>query len=236
VRGAGISRLIFVHGSGATGKVWRYQTARFPEADVVNLPGHLAAREPCPSVESYACWLHRYQSEQGCESAIIAGHSLGGAIAQMHALLYPQATAGLILIGTGAKLRVVPHFIDLMRHGIEDPSEWIDQFVEPFFAHLEPALKSELVAETAHVGAAVQLNDFLCCDRFDVMNRLREIKAPTLILSGSEDKMTPPKYGAYLASQIEGAQHVVFQSGTHYFFLEQPEPVNSAIEQFLRRV
>ena len=154
----------------------------------------------------------------------------------MHALLYPESTTGLILLGTGARLRVAPRFIELMRNGIGHPSEWVQQFVEPFFARVEPSLKEELVSDARQVGAAVQLNDFLCCDRFDVMDRVGDIKAPTLVLSGSEDPMTPPKYGAYLASQITGAQHVVVEGGTHYFFLEQPEPVNRAIDQFMHRL
>lgn len=202
----------------------------------MNLPGHLTSGDPCESVEDYTHWLQRYVTEQDYDGVVIAGHSLGGAIAQMHALLYPETTVGLVLVGTGARLRVAPRSIELMRNGIDHPSEWLQQFVEPFFAHVEPSLKEELMSDARHVGPAVQLNDFLCCDRFDVMDRVGDIKAPTLVLSGSEDPMTPPKYGAYLASQISGAQHLIMEGGTHYFFLEQPEPVNTAIEQFMRRL
>jgi pimeloyl-ACP methyl ester carboxylesterase len=91
------------------------------------------------------------------------------------------------------------------------------------------------MARTVQVGAEVQLNDFTCCDKFDVMNRLDQIKVPTLVLCGSEDLMTPPKYGSYLASQIEGAKLVVVD-GTHFFFAERPQIVNQAIEQFLHEL
>jgi pimeloyl-ACP methyl ester carboxylesterase len=78
------------------------------------------------------------------------------------------------------------------------------------------------------------LNDFVCCDRFDVMDRMHEISAPTLVLSGGEDRLTPPKYGAYLAEHIPGARQVVIPGGTHYFFAEKPAETNAAVEEFLR--
>ncbi len=79
----------------------------------------------------------------------------------------------------------------------------------------------------------VFLNDMLCCDRFDIMDQVHEIKLPTLAICGSEDIMTPPKYTKYLASKIEGARYVIIEGGTHMVFAEQPEVVNKAIEDFL---
>ncbi|MFW6056745.1 MAG: alpha/beta fold hydrolase, partial [Chloroflexota bacterium] len=60
------------------------------------------------------------------------------------------------------------------------------------------------------------------------------ISTPTLVLSGSEDILTPPKYGAYLAEHIAGARQVVIDGGTHYFFAEKPEETNQAVDDFLR--
>ena len=228
-------KLIFIHGSGNTGAVWQYQVQYFPEAEAVDLPGHLSPGEPCTSIEDYTAWLHRYVVEQGYAAPVLAGHSLGGAIALMYALQHPRDTRALILIGTGAKLRVAPQYLSEMRKGIEDPSTWAQDFVAPQYSRIDPELRKTLMARTVQVGAEVQLNDFTCCDRFDVMNRLDQIKVPTLVLCGSEDLMTPPKYGSYLASQIEGAKLVVFD-GTHFLFAERPQIVNQAIEQFLHEL
>jgi len=228
-------KLIFIHGSGNTGAVWQYQVQYFPEAEAVDLPGHLSPGEPCTSIEDYTAWLHRYVVEQGYAAPVLAGHSLGGAIALMYALQHPRDTRALILIGTGAKLRVAPQYLSEMRKGIEDPSTWAQDFVAPQYSRIDPELRKTLMARTVQVGAKVQLNDFTCCDRFDVMNRLDQIKVPTLVLCGSEDLMTPPKYGSYLASQIEGARLVVVD-GTHFLFAERPQIVNQAIEQFLHEL
>jgi len=241
-------RIIFIHGSGNTGVVWEHQTDHFVDAEAPNLPGHLSEGEACSSVEDYAKWLHDYVQERGYEQPILAGHSLGGAIVLHYALEYPQEVGGLILIGTGAKLRVAPHVLMAIEKGIKDPDSWLAEFVEPQLrlivdtvvdvatmgAGMDASLRHRMLTEAAAVGARVQVSDFLCCDRFNVMERLSEIHVPTLVLSGSADVLTPPKYGAFLADSIEGARHVVIEGGTHYLYAEKPEQTNRAIGNFLK--
>ena len=241
-------RVIFVHGSGDTGVVWEHQTDHFLDAEAPNLPGHLSEGEACSSVEDYAKWLHDYVLERGYEQPILAGHSLGGAIVLQYALEYPEDVGGLILIGTGARLRVAPHVLAAIEKGIQDPDSWLAEFVEPQLrfivdsvvdvatmgAGMDESLRHRMLSESAAVGARVQINDFLCCDRFSVMDRLNEIKVPTLVLSGSADVLTPPKYGAFLADGIKGARHVVIEGGTHFMYAEKPEQTNRAIGSFLK--
>jgi len=241
-------KMVFVHGSGGTGIVWKHQTEFFRDADAVNLPGHLSAGEACTSVEEYAEWLHDYVQSRGYVRPVLAGHSLGGGIVLQYALDYPDDVGGLMLVGTGAKLRVAPHVLEAIRKGIEDPESWLSEFigaqllaVEDVVFHvmareagLDKSLREQILADVGQVGARVQLNDFLCCDRFNVMDRLLEIKAPTLVLAGSLDVLTPPKYGAYLAEHIEGAKMVVIEGGTHHFFAEKPEQTNRAISHFIK--
>lgn len=243
-------QLVFVHGSGGTGVVWKHQTDFFKGADAVNLPGHLAEGEACESVDEYAAWLHDYVLSKGYSRPVLAGHSLGGAIVLQYALDYPGDLGGLILVGTGAKLRVAPHVLEAIEKGIEDPDSWLSEFVESQLraihnvvfdtvargTGMESSLRQRILEDTAAVGARVQLNDFICCDRFNVMDRLHEVKVPTLVLSGSLDVFTPPKYGEYLAEHIEGATFVVIEGGTHHFFAEKPEQTNRAISHFLKSI
>ncbi len=243
-------KLVFVHGSGGTGIVWKHQTEFFRDADALNLPGHLAPGEACSSVEDYARWLHDYVLAKGYKRPILAGHSLGGAIVLQYALDYPDDVGGLILVGTGAKLRVAPHVLEAIEKGIESPKSWLSEFVEAQLtavtdvafdavareAGMDKSLREQIAAQMAQVGARVQLNDFVCCDRFNVMARLPEIKTPTLVLAGSLDVLTPPKYGAYLAEHIDGAKMVVIDGGTHHFFAEKPEQTNRAISHFLKSI
>jgi pimeloyl-ACP methyl ester carboxylesterase len=65
------------------------------------------------------------------------------------------------------------------------------------------------------------------------MDRVHDIRLPTLALCGSEDTMTPPKYTKYLAGKIKGAREVIINGGTHMVFAEKPREVNQAIDNFL---
>jgi len=225
-------KLIFVHGSGNTGEVWKCQTTYFPDSVAINLPGHPEGK-PCTSVGDYAGWLHEYILKQGYKEPVLAGHSLGGAIVQSYALKYHQDLKALILIATGARLRVHPDYLAIIGDGIADPERWLKEFVEPLYARVPPEFKEGIIKDVAKVGAAVQLNDFLCCDQFDVMDKVSEIKLPALVICGSEDNLTTVKYHQYLANKIAGARLMVIDGATHFVLLEKPAEVNLAIERFL---
>jgi len=113
-------KLIFIHGSGGCKEVWCYQTKYFPDAAAIDLPGHPEG-EPRTSVDSYVEWLRGYIKDRGYSDVVLAGHSLGSAIAQLYALKYAEDLKGLILIGSGARLRVVPP-------GMPLPPRWSRRF------------------------------------------------------------------------------------------------------------
>ena len=225
-------RLILIPGSGGTEEVWKYQLEYFPNAEAVNLPGHLDG-ELCTSIEDYTDWLWRYILKKGYSLPVLAGHSMGGAIVQMYALKYPNDVKGIVLIGTGARLRVAPQILSVVQEGVENPSVWVENFLEVQFARIDAAMKKQVTNKALELGARVQLSDMLCCDKFDVMDKVHQIEVPTLILCGSEDEMTPPKYSSYLAGRINGSSMTIVDGGAHFVFAEKPEAVNQAIERFV---
>lgn len=225
-------KLILVSGAGGTAEFWQYQTEYFSNAEAINLPGHPDG-ECCTSIEDYTDWLWGYILNQGYSLPVLVGHSMGGAIAQMYALKYPKDISGLVLIGTGARLRVAPQILSLVQEGIENRSVWVQNFLEVQLSRIAPVMKEKLINKSLELGAKVQLSDMLCCDGFDIMDRVHQIEVPTLILCGSEDEMTPPKYTSYLAARIKGSNLTVIDGGTHYVFAEKAEAVNQAIEQFV---
>lgn len=226
-------KLIFIHGAGNTGLVWHYQTEYFADSEAISLPGHPQG-EPCTSIDDYAEWLHGYVQGKGYSQPVLVGHSMGGAVAQMYALSYPKDVKALVLIGTGARLRVGPAFLKLLEDGIDAPAEWLKNITEPLYSRVAPAVREEVVNKVVEVGTAVQLNDFRCCDKFDIMDKVHRITVPTLVICGTEDDMTPVKYSQYLADKTAGAKLVIIEGGAHHFFLEKPQEVNRAIEDFLR--
>jgi pimeloyl-ACP methyl ester carboxylesterase len=226
-------KLIFIHGAGNTGLVWHYQTEYFAASDAISLPGHPQGK-PCTSVDDYAEWLHRYVQDRDYSQLVLVGHSMGGAVAQMYALSYPKDVKALILIGTGARLRVRPDFLKLLEDGIDAPAEWVKNMLEPLYSRVALEVREKVINKVIEVGVAVQLNDFRCCDKFDIMDKVHQIEAPTLVVCGTEDDMTPVKYSQYLVNKIIGAKLVVIEGGSHHCFLEKPLEVNRAIEKFLK--
>jgi len=228
-------KLIFIHGAGNTSLLWHYQTKYFTGSEAINLPGHPEGK-PCTSIDEYAQWFHQYAHRGEHLPLVIAGHSLGGAIAMMYALSYPKDVEALILIGTGARLRAQPDLLKKLEDSIDAPAQWLKKVAEPPYSRVAPDVTEKVVNGMAKVGAAVQLNDFRCCDKFDIMDKVSQIAVPTLVISGTEDNMTPVKYSHYLANKITGAKLVTIEGATHYCLLEKPVEVNRAIEMFLNKL
>ena len=227
-------RLVFVHGSGGTGLVWRYQLERFPDALAVTLPGHPDG-EPCDGIEGAAAWLREELGRQGVGRPVIVGHSLGGAIALQYALDHPGEAAGLVLVGSGARLRVLPATLAALEQALDRP-ESFKGMVADSWKKAAPDMAAQLDAQAVALGPAPFLNDLRACDRFDVIERLGEIATPTLAITGTEDVMTPPKYAEFLVGRMPDATVELVEGGTHFVFVEQPGRVNDAIAGFLDRL
>ena len=228
-------KLIFLHGSGAYGGVWRYQTDYFPDSNAVNLPGHLQG-QILNSVEEYVDWLREYVRGKGYRDVVLVGHSLGGAIALMYAIKYPQEPKGIVIIGSGARLKVHPMFLAPCEEAIKgNPQEW-HQLVEETYRLTPEDYKREVVEKQKAIGPAVMLNDFLSCDKLDLMDRVQEIKLPALIICGELDMMTPVKYANYLGTKLTNSRVVIIPQATHLVFAEKPEAVNEAIEDFVKGI
>jgi pimeloyl-ACP methyl ester carboxylesterase len=227
--------VIFVHGSGAYGDIWRYQTAYFPNSHAVNLPGHPHGRL-LNSVGECAEWLRKYIQGMGYKDVVLAGHSLGGAITLMYALRYPQELRGIIVISSGARLRVHPTVLAACEEAIKgNPQEWY-QLIEEIYRLTPEDYKREVVEKQKAIGPAVMLNDFLCCDKFDIMDRVHEIKLPALIICGELDVMAPVKYANYLGAKIANSRVVIIPQASHLVLAEKPQAVNKAIEILLNGI
>jgi pimeloyl-ACP methyl ester carboxylesterase len=165
------------------------------------------------------------------DSVIAAGHSMGGAIAQTLALDYPARVKGLILIGTGAQLAVNEAILT----GIQtDREATIRTMAKWMWAKDVPDAMREMSIERMMAAKpAVIHRDYLACSRFDVRGRVAEISAPTLVIGGTADKMTPHKLSAFLAETIPHAELVTIEGGGHMMMLEQPQAVADAVRVWL---
>lgn len=227
-------QLVFVHGSGGCGAYWRHQTEFFSGSDAIDLPGHPDG-ELLPTAADYADWLSSYIKGRDYRDVVVVGHSIGGAIAMLYALEHPAELRATVLVGSGARLRVLPQMLRSLEKALGDPTLF-EQLMRPAWQKIERGQADRLQKTAERIGPAAFLNDLRACDRFDIIDRLSEIATPTLAICGSEDVMTPPRYSLFLADGIPGARAEIIQGGTHMVFLEKPEAVNRAIEQFLERL
>ncbi len=229
--------LVFIHGSGDTGRVWRPQVDYFdPErAFAIDLPGHGQRADTLPpeaSVLDYTRAAHdSIWNELGLQRPVIAGHSLGGAVALMLALEYGDELGGLILIGTGARLRVHPDLLEATRSAPEAATRQLKGLAfAP--AHAE-TMVDDMLEEQVKPTPYMLHRDLAACNVFDCMARLSEIHLPTLIICGTEDRLTPVKYSQYLHEHISGSSLRLISDAGHYVMCEQPLLVNHAIDEWL---
>lgn len=101
------------------------------------------------------------------------------------------------------------------------------------YSSLPPEEQAALIEKHLEIGPLAQLNDFLCCDRFDIMERVCEITVPTLVICGNQDTMTPIKFANYLVEKIRGAKKVIIEGTTRHLFLEKPDEFNKALDEFI---
>jgi len=228
-------KLVFIHGSGSCSAVWRLQTDYFNNADAPDLPGHPQGRL-CGSVEEYVDWLHEYLRNKGYKDVVLVGHSLGGGIVLDYALKYPQDLKGIITVGSGARLRVLPALLEAIRDRLDDTQGWLNELVVPLYATIDESMRDMMLPKLAAIGPAAQLNDFLCCDKFDIMEQVSLIKVPTLAIVGDNDTMTPVKYSQYLVKNMPDCKMTLIAGATHLAFLEKPDEVNRAIQKFLEEL
>jgi len=228
--------ILLVHGAGGTHLHWPPRLRRLPGVDVyaVDLPGHgKSGGKAKNTIPAYAEVVRRFAEAAGLGKFFLAGHSMGGAIAQTLALEHPEKLQGLILIGTGARLRVAPAILDGIKNDYESAARLIAKWA---YSSPDPHLLELYVRGALQVPAESTYDDFVACDRFDAMGKISRIHIPTLIVCGEEDRLTPPKYCKYLHSQIPGSELKLIPNAGHMVMVEQEDAVAEAISMFVNRV
>lgn len=220
--------VFFIHGAGANLSVWHLQTIYFKDSTAVELPGHPNG-SGLTTVNDYAQVVERKIDENGTTPPIMVGHSMGGAIAIELALRKREVRA-LVLVGTGARLRVHPEFLAKIKENYEEAAKLIASWSVSTSA--DPVLVDRIARDLMRVNPEVTLGDFMACDKFDRMDRVEEIGCPTLVVCGEEDRMTPRKYSQYLHEKISNSELAIIPAAGHGVMLEKPREFNRVLEAF----
>jgi pimeloyl-ACP methyl ester carboxylesterase len=227
--------LVFVHGAGGGQASWYPQRRFFGDSHkvyVVELPGHgEEGGIGADTVDGYAEWVKGALDRLEVCAPYVIGHSMGGAIAMELALRWPNYPRGLVLAGTGARLRVDLRILDGIQREFSKTVELIGRFV--FTEEAPPELVASFVSIMGRTAPAVLHADFLACDRFDRMDAVYRIQVPTLVICGDRDLLTPVKYSRYLVSHIPDAQFAIIEGAGHMLMLECPDAFNHRLKSFV---
>jgi pimeloyl-ACP methyl ester carboxylesterase len=227
--------LLAVHGSGGDYRHWpdSYRNWEAVPAVAVDMPGHgRSAGKGFQQVDDFADFIEAFVLRASLEKVIIIGHSLGGAVAQRLALRSPVWLSGCVLVGTGARLKVSPDIINAL---VQDYKAAVDLMADwSFSKEADPALIGLFKNGLHNTEPETVIDDLGACHQFDIMNEVSQIRIPALVICGSADRLTPVKYGEYLAEKIPGAALKIIEKAGHMMALEKPQEFMSVLEDFLR--
>ncbi len=233
--------LVFIHGSTCDRSFWAAQLeqlSRIARCITVDLPAHGESKDFIPSDE-LTMQVFVDAVEHLCKTldlgkVILVGHSMGGGVSLSLYLNHPERVAGLVLIGTGAKLRVSPMILDMVQN---DFSELIEVMGTSNFQRSFRKTTPEIVTAAKEVmrtvGPEVALQDFTICNQFDIIEQLGEIHVPALVITGERDTLMPVRFGQFMADRIDGAEFHTIKRAGHFPMVEKPVEVNKIIENFL---
>ena len=239
--------LVLLHGIGSSAESWRDQLAGLADIRHVlawDAPGY-GASTPLPSarptVADYADRLALLLDALGLERIALAGHSLGALIAGAFAARRPGRVERLVLadaaIGHGvdpaAPLppRVRLRLDDLAAHG---PEEFARRRAPRLLSAAATPAQLERVHETmARIDPAGYRQAVAMLAQGNLRADAGAITAPTLVLCGSEDAVTPPEGNRALAAAIAHARYVELADAGHASYIERPGAFNAAVRKFL---
>ncbi len=230
------SVVVCIHGAGGDRDSWirlmHNLAGRGVGSFALELPGHGESDvAQISDVKEYSRVVLEFLEAKKLKSVYLAGHSMGGAVVLASVMSKAELLRGVILIGSGAKLRVK----DSISGGVKSDFEaTVDEIIGYAFSPTaDPSLIRESTRSLLKCHADTFHGDFIACDRFDVLSELESITTPTLILCGEDDLLTPPKYSQFMSDRIPNAKLSIVPQSGHMVMLEQPGIVGDLISQFM---
>jgi pimeloyl-ACP methyl ester carboxylesterase len=246
--------LVMVQGFGGGHEGWFFQTRAFREHFRVvvfdNRGIGKTERSPSPyTIESMAQDTVGLMDALGIERAHVLGMSLGGIVAQEVAINYPERVMKLVLVcthaGEGEVSDVHPDMLKAL--GIEegstepdltnvDMSDTMGTIVSLAFGKrlyrmvLVPLAKYQM----KKVGQGAYREQLEAVVGHTTAERLGRVLSPTLVITGSEDRIVSPRSSEEIARLIPYARLVMVEGGSHAFNIEMRGVFNREVLDFLR--
>ena len=179
--------------------------------------------------------LHEFLDEMSLDFVTLAGNSLGGQLASLYVLTYPDRACALVLTGSSGLYEVEMGKGHPRRH---DRGFIRERAAVSFYdkKHVTEDLINEMADVVTDRASVIRLIRMARASKKEtVRTRLHEIRVPTLLIWGEKDKITPPHVARQFAELIPDAEvHFIAQCG-HAPMLEHPDTFNRIVLSFLQK-
>jgi pimeloyl-ACP methyl ester carboxylesterase len=230
--------LVLLHGSGGDSSVWEYQLKSLAERRpviAVDLPGHGQSQGSIVhDTEAYAEWLKLLADALSLNTFVLAGHSLGGIIAQQFARTFPKMLKGLVLVGTGMRFTIQPEYLDMLHQDFA--TACLISCKQAFAARMPADMHERGFAMLLRNGPEVLLRDLSLCACFDSTAWAQKLAIPCLIICGTKDVITPCACSHELAKTITDSTLKLIDESGHMVMQEQPDIFNKEISLFIEKI
>ncbi len=228
--------ILLSHGYSATSQMWQGQIEPFSKSHTLitwDMRGHgnsdYPADQKAYSEEATVADMAAILDKVGVKQAIVGGLSLGGYMSLAFSLKHPERTRALLIIDTGPGYRK-----DDARAVWNERAEKTAQGFERDGLTVLKSRSKEMAMSTHRSadGLIKAARGMLAQKDARVMEWLPQIKIPSLVVVGGEDK---PFIGPseYMAAKIPGAQLIVIPHAGHAANIDQPKHFNDAILGFV---
>jgi 3-oxoadipate enol-lactonase len=174
------------------------------------------------------------------ERTHFCGLSMGGMIGQHLALKAPQRIGRMVLADTTSRMpaEAAPLWAERIRIATEQGmAPLVQPTLERWFTAPYRAAHPEVMANIGALIRSTPIAGYVGCAqaiaRIDVTDRLHGVKAPTLVIVGSDDLGTPPAMSEAIAAAIPGARLEVIADASHLSNIEQAQAFNTLLLDFL---
>ena len=236
--------VILIHGAGFDHTAWRFQTrflaGRGFRVLAPDLPGHGSSEGPTlASIDEMAAWLGDLAGAFESKRSVLIGHSMGSYIALRRATLAPDTVLALVLVGTTDRMRVHPELLDAAArrddHAIDLMVGWMHTGLHRYGGHRSAGSWSAgTSSRILERNMSALGSDLAACDAFDPTSAA--LTCPTLIVSGTADRMTRASAAGRLADLVDCDEHVMLEGAGHMALFERAEDLNAALVRFLAEV
>jgi pimeloyl-ACP methyl ester carboxylesterase len=202
-----------------------------------DFPGHgRSAGPPLPSIAALAAWTAALIEAAGVRAANLIGHSMGSLVALETAARHPESVSALGLIATAAEMRVSDDLLNAAKANDHATVDMISLWGYGYHATLggseAPGLwmlgSAERLLERARPG--VIFADLSACNDYrDALAAAAKIAAPSIVIQGSRDLMTPAKGGKAIAAAIPGCRLTILEGAGHMLMSERSEELLAAL-------